>query len=935
MTTWHQETAEATIDRLNVQPSDGLPDAEATRRLAQHGRNELIDRGLKSPWNIFWQQLSGVLIVVLLVAALISVLLGDVEDAVVIMAIVALNAAIGFRQEYRAERAMAALKKMAAPTVRVRRGGHVVDVPSPEITVGDIVLIEAGSAVPADGRLLETANLRIQEAALTGESEPVDKDAGAVCPADTALGDRHNMAFMGTAVTYGRGVMAVTSVGMQTELGSIATMIQQVGGEPTPLQRRLDRLGKRLAAAVLVIVVLVFLIGLARIDFAASAAYDQIKVLFLTAVSLAVAAVPEGLPAVVTIALAVAAQRMLRRRTLIRQLPAVETLGSVTAICSDKTGTLTKNEMTVTVLDVAGCQVDITEDTLGRRAELHVSPQDVIELGEHPTLGLLLAAGALCNDALLEEVSNEAASQFRVVGDPTEGALVSAAAHLGLWKGELEETLPRVGELPFDSDRKRMTTLHRVESAPTSLLPSGVTPDSEGDDGSLRHLAFTKGAVDRLLEVCSEVWNEDHAEQLTADWQRRIGAAHDSLAGDGMRVLGIAFRRHPATTVAPQPVERDLIFIGVVGMIDPPRPEVTAAVEECRTAGIRPLMITGDHPLTARYIAHDLGIDESHGVVTGRELDVMGNAELDQVVAETSVFARVSPENKLQLVKALQRQGEIVAMTGDGVNDAPALKQADIGVAMGITGTDVSKEAAAMVLQDDNFATIVAAVREGRIVYDNIRKFIQYTLTSNAGEIWVMLAAPLCGMPLPLLPLQILWINLVTDGLPGLALAMEPGERNTMRRPPYPPGEPILGRGMWQHILWIGLLMGLVSLLAGWFYWDPQADSLDGEAHRYWRTMVFMVLTLSQMGHVLVIRSQRDSLFKIGLFSNPWLLVAVVFTFLLQLMVTYVPFFQELFDTVALTPRDLGIALLLSMVVFWAGEAQKWVARRRDLSSRN
>jgi len=922
---WQSTTIDEALQRLEVDLDTGLSEQQTRQRLEKYGPNELIEHGMKSPWKILWEQLTGLLIVVLIVAALISFFLGDVADAVAILAIVVLNALIGFRQEYRAERAMAALKKMAAPVVRVRREGHVLEVPSPEITVGDVVLLEAGSAVPADGRLVETANLRVEEAALTGESAPIDKHAPGTFDSDTPLGDRLNMAYSGTAVTYGRATMVVTDVGMQTELGHIATMIQTVSGEPTPLQRRLDRLGKVLSAVVLVIVAIVFVMGLMRLDWSSAERTEQIKVLFLTAVSMAVAAVPEGLPAVVTIALALGAQKMLQRHALIRKLPAVETLGSVTTICSDKTGTLTKNEMTVAVLDVLGRRVDVTEHVQANRSELRVSAGDVLALSQHPALALLVVGGALCNDALLER-DGETGGDWRTVGDPTEAALVSAAARLGMIKGELEAALPRVDEVPFDSQRKRMTTLHRVEKLADTPLAAGL--DGAGDRP--HHLAFSKGAIDSLLSVCSDVWNEDHAEPLNDSWRKRIEEAHDRLADDGMRVLGIAFRRHDAYSATPEAEEKELVFIGLAGIIDPPRPEVAEAVGQCSTAGIAVKMVTGDHPLTARHIADDLGIDGRQEVVTGRELDAMSEAEFTEAVETTSVFARVSPENKLQLVKTLQKRGQVVAMTGDGVNDAPALKQADIGVAMGITGTDVSKEAAAMVLQDDNFATIVAAVREGRIVYDNIRKFIRYTMTSNAGEILVMLFAPLLGMPLPLLPLQILWINLVTDGLPGLALALEPGERNTMQRPPYPPREPILGRGMGWQIVWVGLLMGSISLLAGWLYWDPSVDRLADAEHRYWRTMVFMVLTLSQMGNVMVIRSQRDSLFTIGLFSNRWMLLSVALTFLLQLLVTYVPFFQEIFRTQSLTVEDLGLALIMSTVVFWAGEGHKWLVRRRD-----
>jgi Ca2+-transporting ATPase len=626
-----------------------------------------------------------------------------------------------------------------------------------------------------------------------------------------------------------------------------------------------------------------------------------------------VAAVPEGLPAVVTIALALGAQRMLKRQALIRKLPAVETLGSVTVICSDKTGTLTENRMTVTVLDVLGETQQV--DTLLRDG-IPVADSELLP-GRRPqvrSLGLLAKAAALCNDASLEPTPE---GGYRAVGDPTEGALVVAAAELGLVKAELDSRWPRVGEVPFTSERKRMTTVHRV----------GVTPDQTdapwccGD-----FVAFAKGAVDSLLEISDRVWTGDEDVPLTDQMRVRIVAANDDMASQGQRVLGVAFRPlddepNPADETA---LERAMTFIGMVGMIDPPRPEVREAVDTAKAAGIRPVMITGDHPLTARQIAWELNIATDGQPLTGRDLAGMSVDDLEQVVDEVAVYARVSPEHKLKIVQAFQDRGQIVAMTGDGVNDAPALKKADIGVAMGITGTDVSKEAADMVLLDDNFTTIVAAVNEGRTIYDNIRKFIKYTLTSNAGEIWVMLLAPLAGMPLPLLPLQILWINLVTDGLPGLALGVEPPERDTMSRPPYHPQESIFGRGLGRHVAWVGLLMGLVSLGMGYLTWRAGWES--------WQTMVFTTLTLSQMGNALAVRS-RESLFKVGLLSNKALLGAVLLTFVLQLAVIYVPFLQNLFKTTALSAGELLLSLVLSTVVFWGVELEKWLLRRAGAPS--
>lgn len=906
MTSWHEETIEDTLVNLNSDLASGLSTKEAQQRLNSHGHNELTERGGIKPWQILWEQFTAVMVVILIIAAVISAFLGDYEDAIAIMAIVVLNAALGFTQEYRAEQAMAALKKLSVPTVIVRRDGQVREISARLLVPGDIVQLEAGALVPADGRLLENANLRVQEAALTGESEPVNKFTHPLTAADVPLGDRKNMVYMGTTVTYGRGTAVITETGMSTELGNIAELLQAVKREPTPLQQRLEQLGRGLAIAALVIVAIVFVLGLLR--------GEDPRLMFLTAISMAVAAIPEGLPAVVTIALALGAQRMLKRQALIRKLPAVETLGSVTVICSDKTGTLTENRMTVTVLDVLG-ETQTVEALLEKGVPFFDSETTVRFSPETRSLGFLATAAALCNDATLQ-AAPEDESHFRAVGDPTEGALVVAAAQLGIEKATVETRLPRVAEATFTSERKRMTTVHQVTDVQRTLNQQWATSP---------YVAFCKGAVDGLFEIMHSVWNGEKAVPLTAELHERIMNANDQLAAKGQRVLGVAFRPLPdlPETVTETELEHDLIFIGLIGMIDPPRPEVAEAVQTCQTAGIRPVMITGDHPLTAQQIARELQIAQNGQVaLTGQQLAQMDKQGLESVVSKVPVYARVSPEHKLEIVQALQQQGEIVAMTGDGVNDAPALRKADIGVAMGITGTDVSKEAADMVLLDDNFATIVAAIREGRIIYDNIRKFIKYTLTSNSGEIYVMLLAPFLGMPLPLLPLQILWINLVTDGLPGLALTVEPAERGVMRRPPFHPKENIFGRGMGRHILWVGLLMGLVTLGMGYWAWST------GKVH--WQTMVFTTLTLSQMGHALAIRSNRDSLFALGLLSNKPLLGTILLTFVLQLAVIYVPFLQDFLETTALPAADLGISLLFSLVVFLGVEVEKWIIRRRQ-----
>ena len=903
MTKWYQIDPQAAVEELRSSSLSGLSDAEATRRLAEFGPNELKETGIRSPWLIFLDQLKELMVIILIIAAVISALLGDYSDAIAIGAIVILNAVLGFTQEYRAEKAMAALKKLSVPSVKVRRDGEVREASAVSLVPGDIILLEAGSFVAADCRVLESADLQTQEAALTGESLPVRKTSDPMGQADLPLGDRHNMVYMGTYITAGRGEAIVAETGMRTELGRIAGMIQAVEAEPTPLQRRMGQLGKALAVAALSIVLLIFVLGWFR--------GEDLEVLFLTAVSIAVAAVPEGLPAVMTIALTLGAQRMLKRKVLIRKLSAVETLGSVTVICSDKTGTLTENQMAATVFQLPNRKVEVHE----RGSDDYRS--EFPELG-HAGFNLMLAGAALCNDAVMR-LNSTWANSSGPLGDPTETALVVAAARSGLQKPELDHLLPRIGEVPFTSERKRMTTLHRYPSEP-ELLPEGVRVAC--NEGNSSAIAFTKGAVDVLLGVSSSVWVDGQQVLLDEAWQERLLAENDKMAANGMRVLGVAFRCLP---VAPRnaetdDLERELTFVGMIGMIDPPRPEAAAAVSTCKTAGIRPMMITGDHPLTARYIASKVGISDNGGAVTGAQLEQTSPEELEQLTDSTPVYARVSPEHKLRIVEGLHRRGHIVAMTGDGVNDAPALKKSDIGVAMGITGTDVSKEAADMVLLDDNFASIVAAVEEGRVIYDNIRKFVRYILTTNSGEIWLMLVAPFFGMPLPLLPLQILWMNLVTDGLPALALGLEPAESDTMRRPPRQPKESIFARGMGRHVLWVGFLMGLLCLGVAEGYWhagDPK-----------WQTMVFTTLTLSQMAHVMAIRSERRSLFEVGLLSNKPMMGAVALTFVLQLALVYVPFLQSIFKTVALPLPDLILTLVVSSVTFWAVETEKWFLRR-------
>lgn len=966
MTCWYQMTADDVLEKLGTAPDRGLNDDRVAALRADHGANELVEMDRRGPGRILAEQFASALVALLVVAAAVSFLLQEHTDAIVILAIVVLNATLGFAQDYRAEKALAGLKKLAVPHVRVRRNGSVRKISARELVPGDVVLLEVGNYVPADCRLLETVNLSVQESALTGESAAVEKQTEAFTDGDRPLADRNNMAYMGTIITYGHGQGVVTATGMNTELGQIARSLQTVKREKTPLQKRLAELGRTLALIAIAIVALVFLLGFFS--------DEPTRLLTMTALSLAVAIVPEGLPAVATVALALGARRMFQRHALIRKLPAVETLGSVTVICSDKTGTLTENRMTVTVLDVAGQHLELATETVEPEATAEPPPDGQTETGspndgprsqssnvprqpnepdalrqqiaDHESLALLLAGGTLCNDAELEK--DEAADRFQAIGDPTEGALAVAAARLGLRKNRLATIFPRIAEVPFDSDRKRMTTVHLISAAASQQedgpLTAALRPIIELDG---EHIAFSKGAVDSLLEVCQYTWEDGEPKPLTDDRRQRIAEADEKLAAAGMRVLGVAFRpldaeqqqieglSHSAAFAATDSdssaegipaddVEQELIFIGMFGMIDPPRPEAASAVAHCRSAGIRPVMITGDHPLTARHIANQLKISDNGSVLTGKEIQQLDDAQLREAVETTSVYARVAPKHKLQLVQALQECGQVVAMTGDGVNDAPALKQAHIGVAMGITGTDVSKEASQMVLLDDNFATIVGAVEEGRIVYDNIRKFVKYTMTSNAGEVGVMVLGPLLGMPLPLLPLQILWINLVTDGLPGLALAVEKAERGTMQRPPHPPDEHIFGRGMARDIVWIGLLMAIVSLALGYVSW-----SFESAAESHWRTMIFTVLTLAQMGNAMAIRSDRESLFQIGVFSNRPLIGSVALTLVLQMGVIYWPPLQGIFKTAPLSGVELLMCVALSTLVFWAVECQKWAGRRR------
>jgi Ca2+-transporting ATPase len=870
---WHAAPAAEALAALGSS-AQGLASAEAAQRLARHGPNALPEGARRSPLRMLAGQFADFMILVLLAAAVVSGLVGEPVDTAAIVVIVLLNAVIGFVQEWRAERAMAALRRMAAPTARVRRDGAVATLPAAALVPGDVVLLEAGNVVPADLRLVEAARLRCAEAALTGESLPVDKHTEALPDVALPLGDRASMAWKGTLVAGGRGVGLVVATGPATELGRIARLLESAEEVKTPLQKRLARFGARLAWAVLAVCAIVFVAGLLR--------GEPPALMFLTAVSLAVAAIPEALPAVVAISLALGAAKMVRQNALIRRLPAVETLGSITFVCSDKTGTLTKNRM----------QAEAFWSGSGGSGGSGGGGGADHDSGRTLTPGLLRAL-VLVNDAA---PAAPGASE-PLVGDPTEVALLEAAQARGVDAEALRREWPRRGEFAFDSERKRMATLHAC---------------GEG------LLACVKGAPEAILPRCTR--QAGAAGPLPFDARPALAEA-ERLAGRGLRVLAFAERRLDRLPAAADEAESDLAFLGLVGLLDPPRDEAAAAVAECRAAGIEPVMITGDHPATARAIAERLGILGQGGrVITGPELAALPDAEFAAQVRDIRVYARVDPEQKIRIVRALQAAGEFAAMTGDGVNDAPALKAADIGVAMGRAGTDVAREAAHMVLLDDNFATIVHAVREGRRIFDNIRKFIKYTMTSNSGEIWVIFLAPFLGLPIPLLPIHILWINLVTDGLPGLALAAERGERNLMQRPPRRPDENLFAHGLWQHIVWVGLSMGAVCLLL-------QAWSL-GSAGAHWQTMVFTVLCLSQLGHALAIRSERESTFSLGLLSNPALLGAVLFTLALQMATVYVPALNPIFKTEPLAPAELALCLAASTIVFFAVEVEKWCVRR-------
>jgi Ca2+-transporting ATPase len=911
---WHTYSWEQTLEYLNTDRDRGLSASEVEQRLKHYGANEIQDTGGRSSWQILIDQFKNIMLLMLIAVAIISGILDFVDlrqhgaqgqipfkDTIAILSIVILNGVLGYLQESRAEKALAALKGLSSPKVQVIRDSQRIEVEAKQLVPGDIILVEAGVQLSADGQLLEASNLQIRESALTGEAHAVNKrDRAAELAEDTPLGDRVNMVFTGTEVVQGRGKAVVTGTGMQTELGKIAEMLQSVESEPTPLQQRTDQLGNVLVSSSLVLVAIVVIFGLVK-----AGNFSPLQDLVEVSLSMAVAVVPEGLPAVITVTLAIGTQRMVKRQALIRKLPAVETLGSVNTICSDKTGTLTQNKMVVQEIETLRGNFQVTGEGYAPKGEFLDVGQQQIQPSSHQDLDRLLTACVVCNDASLN--SNGAGGDWMIIGDPTEGALLAVAGKAGLEQHVLNDRYNRIAEIPFSSERKRMSVI--VENSQHNLM-------------------FSKGSPELILERCQSYQLGEDILSLTESERQKILQTNNNMAGRGLRVLGFAYKPLEAgsTNGIDESYEQGLIWLGLTAMLDAPRPEAKLAVEKCREAGIRTVMITGDHQLTAQAIAQQLSIAQAGDhLLTGRQLEHLSQPQLEQEVENTSIYARVSPEHKLRIVQALQKRGKFVAMTGDGVNDAPALKQADIGIAMGIAGTDVSKEASDMILLDDNFATIVAATEEGRVVYSNIRRFIKYILGSNVGEVIVIGAAPLLGLSgIPLSPLQILWMNLVTDGLPALALAVEPAEANIMQHPPLNPKESIFAGGLGAYILRIGLIFAVITIiLMEWAYFYAQGTS-DPDS---WKTMVFTTLCIAQMGHALAVRSHDRLTIELPPFSNPYLLAAVVMTTILQLMLIYVEPLRNFFETHLLSMEQLLVCLGFSSLMFIWIELEKILIR--------
>jgi Ca2+-transporting ATPase len=890
---WHNLDVPEVLASLDSK-HDGLSQEEAQRRLAEFGPNELAGKKKNSPWIIFLEQFKNFLIIILLVAVVLSAIMGETADAIVIFAIVLFAAGLGFIQEYRAEKAMEALKRMAAPMASVLRGSKEAEIPSRELVPGDIIILRTGDRIPADARLIEAVNLKTDEASLTGESVPLQKTTQAL-PVEVNIGDRKNMAFMGTAAVYGRGTAVVTATGMGTEFGKIATMLQDIEKEQTPLQINLDQLGKWIAIGALALCFILAGIGVLR--------GHQILEMLIWGVSLAVAAVPEALPAVVTISLALGVQRMVQRHALIRKLPAVETLGCTTFICSDKTGTLTQDQMTIRRLYVDGKLIDVTGVGYEPKGEFRfegkaLNPEKDIALQK------LLQIGSLCNDTSLSSDNDV----WGIKGDPTEGALVVTAAKAGLWQKEIQSQSPRIHEIPFSSETKRMTTIHQ-------------TPQGK--------IAYSKGAPEVILSSCSHIYRNGQEAKLNDDAKNNILSVSLGMAGDALRVLGLAYKRLPDAATTTEATEQGMVFVGLVGMIDPPREEVKEAVKLCDQASIRSVMITGDHKLTAVAIAKELGILKEGIAFVGTEIDKLSDEEFEDLVEKIEVYARVSPAHKLRVVEALAKKGHVVAMTGDGVNDAPALKKADIGVAMGITGTDVTKEAADMILTDDNFASIVSAVEEGRGIFGNIKKYLVYLLSCNFGEILLMavviLFGPLMGLPpgtIPLVAIQLLYVNLATDGLPAIALSIDPPDIDVMKQKPRPRNQTIFTAPVLRYLAGAGIWTALVTL--GVFLWAIDSGKSFLEA----QSMCFVTLILIEFFNAFNCRSLEHSLFRVGPFTNKWLLLAIGWECIILSLVVYLPVLQGPFNTFALTWTDWVIAILSASTIFIVAEIYKLIKAR-------
>ncbi len=875
---WYNLNITETLSNLNTTPK-GLSNKEADKRLERYGPNTIKKKKKKPAWLILTSQFTDFMVLVLIGATVISVFLGEIADAITILAIVIINAILGFVQEFKAEKSLDALMKLTAPESAVVRNGKEVKIPADQLVPGDIVTLNTGDKVPADCRLVETTSLSAEEASLTGESVPVKKTVDVIPKRKLPLGDRKNMVFMGTSISRGRGKAAVVATGMDTEMGDIAGMIQEVGDNETPLQRRLASLGHWLVLFCLLVCALVVVTGVMR--------GEPLYRMFMAGVSLAVAAIPEGLPAIVTVALAIGVQKMIRRNAVIRSLPAVETLGCATVICSDKTGTLTQNQMTVRSLWL-GDEIHVTGEGYAPHGEFLSDGSKTKVKG---ALEQALKIAAMCNNAQLEKNKIPVTGLFRrkqsnweIIGDPTEGALLVMASKGGIWRENVEQREQRIYELPFDSDRKRMTVVAKEKNGQMT--------------------AYTKGAPDVVIKKSTHCLENGEVKPMNSRVREEILTRNDLMASKALRVLALAYR--PVASLNDSNLETNLIFVGLAGMIDPPRPEAVKAIRTCKQAGIIPVMITGDHQATAQAIAEEMGLlDNDRIVITGEQLDMYSDKELENAVGRVAVYARVSPQHKLRIVKALKAIGHVVAMTGDGVNDAPAVKEADIGVAMGKTGTDVTKEASAMVLADDNFATIVAAVEEGRAIYDNIRKFIRYLLSCNVGEVLTMFLAALAGLPLPLLPIQILWVNLVTDGLPAMALGVDNADKDIMLRSPRHPKESIFSHGLSKKIAARGFQIGLGTLIVFIIGIWLGNGSLETA-----RTMAFSTLVFSQLFHVFDCKSERHTLFEVGIFSNLLLVAAVAISVTMQLSVIYLPFLQPIFKTVPLNAFHWMIILL-------------------------